>query len=193
MVPAAMSTRPDLAKITIGPVATLPDGKIVIVAYDPAWPRLFEREAARIRAALGPKARLVEHVGSTSVPGLAAKPRIDILLAVPDSADEPAYVPDLEAAGYRLVIREPEWFEHRVFKGPDTDVNLHTFTARASEIDKMLLFRDWLRSHDDERERYQLAKLELATKRWAVTQDYADAKTDVVHEILARAGWRPEP
>jgi len=194
MVRAAMSTRPDLAQITIGPVAKLPDGRIVIVDYDPAWPALFDREAARIRAALGPRALLVEHGGSTSVPGLAAKPRIDIVLAVADSSQEATYVPDLGAAGYRLVIREPDWFEHRVFKGPDTDVNLHTFTIGSSEIDKMLLFRDWLRAHDDDRELYQRAKLDLATRRWEVTQDYADAKTAVVHEILGRAGWRqPEP
>ena len=90
--------------------------------------------------------QLLEHAGSTSVPGLAAKPRIDIMLAVPDSADEPSYVPALEAAGYVLRIREPDWYEHRVFKGPDTDVNLHVFSAGCPEIARMLLFRDWLRT-----------------------------------------------
>ncbi len=85
--------------------------------YDPAWPCLFEREAQRIRGALGERALMVEHVGSTSVPGLAAKPIIDILLVVADSADEASYVPDLEAVGYVLRIREPEWHQHRVFKG----------------------------------------------------------------------------
>jgi hypothetical protein len=101
---------------------------------------LFARKAARIRAALGGRAVQVEHVGSTSVPGLAAKPIVDILLAVPDSADEQAYVPALEAAGYVLRAREPDWFEHRLFKGPDADINLHVFTAGAAEIDRMLLF-----------------------------------------------------
>src|SRR5512142_1277039 len=104
--------------------------------YDPEWPRLFDREAVRVRAVLGERVLLLEHVGSTSVPGLAAKPRIDMLLAVPDSSDELAYVPQLEAAGYRLVIREPDWYEHRVFKGPDTDLNLHTFTIGCPEIDR---------------------------------------------------------
>jgi GrpB-like predicted nucleotidyltransferase (UPF0157 family) len=183
-----MTTERDLDAIYVQPVKRL-DGKVVIVDYDPTWPALFEREAARIRTALGERALLVEHAGSTSVPGLAAKPRIDIILAVPDSSDEPAYVPDLEAAGYVLVIREPEWFEHRVFKGPDTDVNLHTFTIGSPEIDKMLLFRDWVRTHADDRERYQRAKLELAAQDWEFMQQYADAKTAVVHEILGRAGW----
>lgn len=178
----------ELEAITIGPVQRL-DGKVVLAAYDPAWPRLFDREAARIRAALGNRAILVEHAGSTSVPGLAAKPLIDIVLAVPDSRDEAAYVPDLEAAGYPLRIREPEWHEHRLFKGPDTNVNVHTFTAGDSEIRKMLLFRDWLRSNDDERLRYERAKRELAARDWAFVQEYADAKGAIVAQILARAGW----
>ena len=87
-------------------------------------------------------------------PGSSAKPIIDMVLAVPDSADEPAYVPPLEAAGYVLRIREPDWFEHRLFKGPDTDINLHIFSDGCPEIDRMLAFRDRLRTHDDERSRY---------------------------------------
>ena len=100
-------------------------GKLQVVDYDPRWPALFRREAARIRALLGERALRLEHIGSTSVPEPAAKPIIDILLVVADPADEPAYLPDLEAAGYVLVIREPEWFQHRCLKGPDTDINLH--------------------------------------------------------------------
>src|SRR6266513_4010027 len=88
---------------------------IQIVDYDPEWPRLYEREAERVQSTLGDRVLLIEHVGSTSVPGLAAKPRIDILLVVADSADEQAYVPVLEAAGYVLRIREPDWYEHRAF------------------------------------------------------------------------------
>ena len=121
------------------------DGPITIVEYDPAWPGLYEREAERIRGALGGQARLLEHAGSTSVPGLAAKPIIDIVLAVPDSSDEGAYVPALEAAGYVLRIREPDWYEHRLFKGPDTNVNLHVFSEGCEEIARMLAFRDHLR------------------------------------------------
>jgi GrpB-like predicted nucleotidyltransferase (UPF0157 family) len=151
------------------------------------WPRLFEREAERIRAALGERVVLLEHVGSTSVPGLAAKPKIDILLAVADSADEPSYVPALEGAGYVLYLREPDWFEHRVFKGPDTDINLHVFSQGCPEIDRMLLFRGWLRSNAADRQLYERTKRELAQRNWKYVQNYADAKTAVVEEILARA------
>ena len=162
-------------------------GRIQIVDYDPEFPRLFAREAERIRAVLGERALSIEHAGSTSVPGLAAKPVIDIVLVVPNSADEPAYVPALEAAGYVLTIREPDWYEHRVLKGPDTNINLHVFSAGCPEIERMLLFRDWLRSNPSDRQLYERTKRELASKDWKYVQNYADAKNDVVDEILARA------
>jgi GrpB-like predicted nucleotidyltransferase (UPF0157 family) len=162
-------------------------GPIVLVDYDPEWPSRFEREAERIRSALGGKALLLEHAGSTSVPGLAAKPIIDIVLAVPDSTDEDAYVPALEAAGYVLRIREPDWFEHRVVKPPDTSANVHIFSEGCVEIDRMLAFRDRLRANDAERMLYERTKRELAQRTWTYTQDYADAKTEVVEAILARA------
>ncbi|MGN6793791.1 MAG: GrpB family protein [Streptosporangiaceae bacterium] len=160
---------------------------ITLADYDPVWPALFAREAARIRAALGDRAVQVEHAGSTSVPGLAAKPVIDIMLAVPDSSDERAYVPALEAAGYVLRAREPGWFEHRMFKGPDTDINLHVFTVGAAEIDRMLLFRDWLRKNDADRDAYLQVKRDLAMRTWRHVQHYADAKTEIVEHIIARA------
>lgn len=160
---------------------------VEIVDYDPGWPERFEREAARVHAALGDRVLLLEHVGSTSVPGLAAKPKIDMLLVLADSADEPAYVPTMEAAGYVLQIREPEWYEHRLFKGPDTDINLHVFSRGCSEIDRLLLLRDWLRSNPADRELYERTKRDLARQRWTYMQNYADAKTAVVEQILARA------
>ncbi len=153
--------------------------------YDPEWPRRYQREAGRISNALGDRVRLLAHVGSTAVPGLAAKPIIDIVLAVPDSADEPSYAPPLETIGYKLRIREPDWFEHRVFRGPDDDTNLHVFTQGASEIDRMLRFRDRLRSNETDRVRYQEAKRELARRHWNSIQAYADAKTSVIESILA--------
>jgi GrpB-like predicted nucleotidyltransferase (UPF0157 family) len=159
---------------------------IVLCEYDPEWPRLFDREADRIRAVLGEKALRVEHVGSTSVPGLVAKPIIDVLLVVPDSGDEASYVPVMEAAGYVLRIREPDWFEHRLFKGPDTDINLHVFGFGASEIDRMLRFRDRLRAGDADREHYARTKRELSQRTWRHVQHYADAKTQVVEEIMGR-------
>ena len=168
-----------LAKSYVGKPPEL-KSKIEIVDYDPAWPALYEREEVRIRAALGERVVRLEHVGSTSVPTLPAKPIIDMVLEVQDSADEPAYVPDLEAAGYVLRIREPEWFEHRLFKGPDTNINLHVFSAGCEETDRMVLFRDWLRGYDADRERYASAKRELAARDWKYVQQYADAKTAIV-------------
>ena len=160
---------------------------ITLVDYDPGWPLLYAREADRIRSILGSTAVLVEHAGSTSVPGLAAKPIIDIVLAVPDSADEQEYVPPLEAAGYVLRAREPDWFEHRMFKGPDTDINLHVFTTGASEVDRMLMFRDWLRMNDADRELYLRVKRDLAHRTWRHVQHYADSKSAIVAEIVKRA------
>jgi GrpB-like predicted nucleotidyltransferase (UPF0157 family) len=162
-------------------------GRIEVVDYDPAWPGLFAREAGRIRAVLGDRVLALEHVGSTSVPGLAAKPIIDILLVVPDPADEPAWLPDLEAAGYVLVIREPEWYQHRCLKGPDTNVNLHVYPPGCPEIERYLLFRDRLRQDPAERAHYQRVKRELAERDWTYVQQYADAKTEVVEAIIARA------
>lgn len=160
---------------------------ITLVEYDPRWPELFDREADRVRSILGNKALRVEHVGSTSVPGLCAKPIIDMLLVVADSADEPSYVPALEAAGYTLRIREPEWFEHRMFKGPDIDINLHVFSAGMSEIERMLRFRDWLRANDTDRDNYARVKRNLAQRVWRHVQHYADAKTSIIQEIMDRA------
>lgn len=176
----------ELQRTTVGEL-TAHDAPIVLAEYDPEWPRLFAREAERIRAVLGDRALRIEHVGSTSVPGLAAKPIIDILLVVPDSADEPSYVPAMEAAGYVLRIREPDWFEHRLFKGPDTNINLHVFGAGAAETDRMLRFRDRLRGSDADREYYERTKRELARRTWRHVQHYADAKTAVVREIMSRA------
>jgi GrpB-like predicted nucleotidyltransferase (UPF0157 family) len=121
------------------------------------------------------------------VPGLPAKPIVDIVLEVPASSDEGAYVAAMEDAGYVLRIREPDWFEHRLFKGRDTDVNLHVFTAGCEEVGRMLRFRDRLRENDAERRLYAEAKRELAGREWKYMQQYADAKTTVVAGILARA------
>ena len=182
----APSTEEEIHAARIGP-PTLLNAPIHLAEYDPEWPCLFDREADRICQALGARALLVEHTGSTSVPGLAAKPLIDILLVVPDSADEPAYVPALETAGYVLRIREPDWYQHRVFKGPDTDVNLHVFSDGCEEISRILLFRDRLRTDDADRALYERTKRDLARRTWKYTQNYADAKSAVVEAIIARA------
>ena len=173
---------------TIGEVKAL-SGPVRLEEYDPEWPRRFRREDAKIRAALAQRALRIEHVGSTSVPGLMAKPLIDILLVVADSSAEAEYVAALENAGYKLHIRESEWYEHRMLKGPENDVNLHVFSAGCAEIERMLVFRDRLRSNQADRELYARTKKMLAQQEWKYTQNYADAKTAVIEEILARAGW----
>ena len=163
------------------------DGPITLADADPGWAAQYARQERRIRAALGSRAVRVEHVGSTSVPGLAAKPVIDILLLVIDSADEAGYLPDLEAAGYQLQFREPEWYEHRFLRDFDPDVQVHVLSVGAAEVERMLLFRDWLRSRSEDRELYERTKRELAVRRWAYVQDYADAKSAVIEEIIHRA------
>lgn len=176
----------ELAALTVGELS-IHAAPIVLVPSDPTWPATYQREAAAIRAVLGDRVRLLEHAGSTSVPGLAAKPRIDIVLEVPDSAEESAYVPDLEGAGYVLRVREPDWFEHRMFKGPGADINLHVFSAGCAETRRMLAFRDHLRTDEADRARYQRRKEELAARAWRHVQHYADAKSEVVTAIMERA------
>lgn len=176
----------ELQKVTVGEMKPH-NAQITLKDYDPHWPVLFEREAKRIHSILGNKALQVEHVGSTSVPGLCAKPIIDMLLVVTDSGDEASYVPDLEGAGYTLRIREPEWFEHRLFKGPDTEINLHVYSKDVSEVDTMLRFRNWLRTNESDRDNYANAKRNLAQREWKHVQHYADAKSTIVQEIMERA------
>ena len=173
--------------VHVGGVAPRLGGRVVLVEYDPAWPGLYEREAARIRAVLGGVVVGLAHVGSTSVPGLAAKPIVDVVLEVADSADEASYVPALEAAGYVLRIREPEWCEHRMFKGPDTDVNVHVFSAGEPEVGRMVAFRDRLRVSAADRVLYERTKRELAGRDWVYVQQYAEEKAGVVADILGRA------
>jgi GrpB-like predicted nucleotidyltransferase (UPF0157 family) len=164
---------------------------VTLVDYDPGWPEVFGVEAERIRAALGERVRMLEHIGSTSVPGLCAKPVVDILLVLADPADEDGYLPALREAGYRLVIREPGADEHRALKGreggePPT-VNLHVRPPDSTEVGTCLLFRSWLRRSEQDRERYAAVKRDLAGREWRYIQNYADAKNAVVDEILARA------
>ncbi len=171
---------------TIGEPTRL-DGPVRLADYDPGWPVAFEIEASRVRDLLADRVRLLEHVGSTSVPGLAAKPIIDMLLIVDDSADEPAYVPDMQDGGYVLRIREPDWFQHRMFIREPPRTQIHTFSTGCPEIERMIAFRDRLRTHDDERLLYERTKRDLAARDWDYVQHYADAKGDVVEAIIARA------
>jgi GrpB-like predicted nucleotidyltransferase (UPF0157 family) len=179
-------TEEQIIAATVGERQPL-NSTIYLAPYDPAWPSLFTRLAKHIHAALRDNLLLLEHVGSTSVPGLSAKPIIDMVLAVADSSDESSYVKPLEEKGYTLRIREPDWYEHRLLKALDVPGNLHVFSDGCEEIERMLLFRNWLRNHADDRLLYEETKRELAARTWKYTQNYADAKAEVVEEILARA------
>jgi GrpB-like predicted nucleotidyltransferase (UPF0157 family) len=176
------ATEAQILAATVG--ERVPLNKTVDLApYDPEWPRRYATLEGQIREAPGATVLMIAHVGSTSVPGLCAKPVIDVVVAVPDSADEGSYVPPLERAGYVLRIREPDWFEHRMLKSPVIDV----FSRACTEPGRMLAFRDWLRSNEDDRRLYARTKQELAARTWKYMQNYADAKSEAVGEILKRA------
>jgi GrpB-like predicted nucleotidyltransferase (UPF0157 family) len=171
---------------TIGDLEPL-SSNIEIADYDPRWPEMFRAESQRIRGALGQGALRIEHCGSTSVPELAAKPIIDIILEVADASREDDYLPPLEAAGYVLRIREPDWHGHRMFRRPGVNLHLHVYSTNCPEVARMLAFRDWLRVNDADRALYERNKRDLAERQWKYMQDYADAKTEIVQAIMARA------
>jgi GrpB-like predicted nucleotidyltransferase (UPF0157 family) len=160
---------------------------IRLVEHDPTWAAQYAKHADAIASALGERALLIEHIGSTAVPGLAAKPTIDILLVVANSADESSYVPQMEAAGYELRLREPDLDEHRLFGPPDRGANVHCVSPGSIEIERWLTFRDRLRSHAGDRRLYERTKKELARRPWPDTDAYARAKSDVIERILAGA------
>jgi GrpB-like predicted nucleotidyltransferase (UPF0157 family) len=175
-----------IQSVTIGDHPQL-NGRIHLDPYDPNWPSRYEELAQRVRRVLGDRVLMLEHVGSTSVEGLSAKPILDMVLVVKNSADEESYVPPLESQEFTLHIREPDWHEHRLLRGTDIKANLHVFSEGCEEVARMLAFRDWLRSHREDRDLYEQTKRELAARTWKYTQHYADAKSDVVREILSRA------
>lgn len=159
---------------------------VEVVAPDPTWPDQFERVRATILQALGDRALHVEHVGSTSVPGLWAKPLIDVDLGVADSADEAAYVPQMEAVGFVLRVREPDWEEHRMFRGSDPSSNVHVFSAGSPESGRHFAFRDWLRTHPDDREAYAELKRGLAAQGFTDAMHYNNHKSGLIYDIYER-------
>ncbi len=158
--------------------------ELVLADYDPAWVSRFDDHEARIRSALGATALAVEHIGSTSVPGLAAKPIIDILVTVPDITAEEDYVEPLIAAGYVLRVREPG---HRLVRTQDRDVHVHLLEPDDPAAADYLLLRDRLRADGSDRALYERTKRELARQDWPDMNAYADAKTGVIEEIKQRA------
>lgn len=174
-----------LREVTVGEVEHRP---IVLAEPDPAWPAHAAERMTAIRDALPGTVLELHHAGSTAVADLPAKPVLDLVLVVADPADEAAYVPALEAIGYELRIREPDWYEHRVLRIVDElSVNLHVFGAGCVEVRRMLAMRDRLRADATDRERYAAVKRDLAARDWRTVQHYADAKSEVVAEILGRA------
>ncbi len=162
---------------------------IALAEPDPAWPARFETERRRILDALGERGLRVDHIGSTSIPGLAAKPIIDIQLSVADVDAEVGYLPALEHAGYRLRVRE-RTDRHRMLRTPALEVHLHVCDTGSDWERRHLLLRGWLRSDAADRAAYEALKRRLATQEWASMQDYADAKGDLIAEMTARAeGW----
>lgn len=186
MAPEELAPQNDPETGVIGERKPL-NGPIYLAPYNPDWPAKFSELAVRVRSALSDRVLLLEHVGSTSVEGLAAKPIIDLLLVVQDTRQESAYIPMLAGQGFNLRRREPEWFEHRLLRHAEIKSNLHVFSKGCSEIDQMLAFRDWLRANPEDRLLYEATKKQLAAKTWEHVQDYADAKTEVIHAILGRA------
>lgn len=163
---------------------------IEVVEPDPSWPEAFEELAARIHEALWERVLDLEHVGSTAVKGLPAKPVIDIDLTVADSADERAWLPPLEAAGFDLVIREPWWHEHRCLVAESPRANLHVFSPDCPEPVRHRIFRDWLREHPEDLAVYRDAKLEAAAAANAAEEHvmgYNARKESVIRQILDRA------
>lgn len=178
------------ARRAVGDRPLSPTRAIVIDSYDPQWPAMFAGHEARIREALGSRALAVEHVGSTAVPGLAAKNRLDIDVIVTDPADEDAYVPPLATAGYVLRTRDENWYEHRCLWTPDHGVNLHVFGPDCDEHLRHLIFRDWLRAHPEDRDRYAVEKRRIAEEHPLDIALYVHHKTAFVVDVLRRCGLR---
>lgn len=160
---------------------------ILLVGHRPSWAADHAHHAGVVRQALGSRALRVEHIGSTAVPGLVAKPVVDMVLVVPDPTDEPAWLPDLEQAGYVLRVREPRQDRHRMLRTPARDVHLHVYPPWSGEVERYLLLRDLLRADPRARQRYAALKQRLAAQDWPTMDDYARAKTDVIEELIAVA------
>ncbi|MBB2924610.1 GrpB family protein [Cellulomonas cellasea] len=171
-------------------VTPQPPRPITVTAHDPAWATAYDGLAARVRRALGDGVLALDHVGSTSVPGLDAKPIIDLDLTVADSTDEPAYRTALEAEGFTLSLRERAWHEHRVFAHAEPRAHLHVWSPDCPEVVRHRLFRDWLREHPADRAAYAAAKHAAVDRLTAAGggsgMDYNALKAPVVHEILGR-------
>ena len=167
--------------------------RLEIVPYDPAWGGAFVREEARIRKAVGPLALRIDHHGSTAVPGLAAKPVIDIQVSVADVAAIDTYRQPLQSIGYTHVPHPEDAFcpfFHRPAHWPHTH-HVHVVRVGGAEERRTLAFRDYLRDHPAEAQAYAELKVRLAARFSAESfesrQGYANAKTEFVERLVATA------
>ena len=177
-----MPRRPDATSVElVGGTEAL---EVSLHTHDDRWAGIYEDHRRRIHDALAPVAVEIEHIGSTSVPGLAAKPIVDIVVTVDDITAEEDYLDALLAQGYELRVREPR---HRLVRTPARDVHVHIYERDDPAVDEYLLLRDRLRSHAGDRALYEETKRALLSSRWDDMNAYADAKTDIILEIKARA------
>lgn len=171
--------------------------RIDVTPYDATWPARFASMRARLAAALGAVALRIDHVGSTSVPGLAAKPIVDVQVSVRDHAHEAAYVPAIEELGFVLRARDDQ---HRYFKPPPGSPRTHQIHVCSAGGDwerDHLLFRDYLRAHPARADEYGALKTALALKFGDDRVGYTDAKTSFILDALelasrwaASVGWQ---
>ena len=181
--PFELPSDAEIAAAAVGPRVPAP---VEVVAPDSAWVTHFEQVRTSICAALGERALRVEHVGSTAVPGLWAKPFIDVDLTVADSADETAYLPALEGAGFVLRVREPDWEEHRLVRGEGPLANVHIWSPGAVEPLRHVAFRDWLRSDPDDFAAYAALKRQLGARGFTDAMHYNNAKAGLIYDIYER-------
>jgi GrpB-like predicted nucleotidyltransferase (UPF0157 family) len=165
----------------------LPDGELYLLDYQPAWPRLFEEEAERIRAACGDRLVGIEHIGSTSIPGLAAKPILDIMPLLVSFEEGFDIVPNMEGLGYEYKGEYGIPRRHYFVKGTPRTHHVHMYEADDDEVVRHLLFRDYLREYADTAAEYESLKRRLAAE--VPREDYPEAKTGFVAQVLARAGY----
>jgi GrpB-like predicted nucleotidyltransferase (UPF0157 family) len=166
---------------------------ITILEPNPEWPQRFEEVKERIQKALGPLILDIAHTGSTSVPGLPAKDIIDVDVTLKDVMDEASYVKSMEEAGFRFLLRQPQWHQNRFFieNWPKAyHVNVHVWGPDSPEVARHYIFRDWLRKTPADRELYAKVKREAA-RQTAIAGDspmgYTKRKEKTIHEILERA------
>ena len=174
--------RPDVDRVDL--IGGTEKRHLEVVGYDDRWPEIFAEHQARLSAALRGVPVEIEHIGSTSVPGLPAKPIIDIVVAVDDITAEEDYLDAIVAAGYLLRVREPG---HRMARTPALDVHVHIYQKGDAAVTRYLLFRDRLRADGDDRALYARTKQALISQGFDDMNAYSDAKTDVITGIMSRA------